>query len=158
MHDTYNTKMCEFVMSLLSKKRMTGKDKSNAYIKTHAIKGSLDLRIIAHGQQAAQPDPQGEPPPKVPVAETSFPIVPPPQSTPTVVLNDGLPSPTLTANNPATEVAANNRIRGGLTGDQGSSAAARSAGAEGVRGTGLQRSQERLAAASGEASATRARL
>jgi hypothetical protein len=65
---------------------------------------------------------------------------------------------TLTANNPATEVAANNRIRGGVTGEQASPAAARSLGAEGARGTGLQRSQERLAAATGEASATRARL
>jgi hypothetical protein len=57
----------------------------------------------------------------------------------------------LTANAPASEVAANNRIRGGIVGDHSDPAAARSAAAEGARGTGLQRSQARLAAATGEA-------
>jgi hypothetical protein len=65
----------------------------------------------------------------------------------------------LTANTPATEVAANNRIRGGVVGATSEPAAARAAAAEGARGTGLERSQARLAAAAGEAADSgRARL
>ncbi|MBP2326819.1 hypothetical protein JOF56_007204 [Kibdelosporangium banguiense] len=65
----------------------------------------------------------------------------------------------LTANNPASEVATNNRIRGGIVGDHSTPAAARAAAAAGTRGTGLQRSQARLAAATGEAAVSgKARL
>jgi hypothetical protein len=64
----------------------------------------------------------------------------------------------LTANSPATEVAANNKVRLGITGEHTDPAAARMMSAEGARGNGQQRAQERLAAATGEASATKARL
>jgi len=56
----------------------------------------------------------------------------------------------VSGNNPAAQVAANNRIRGGVVGDQG--AAAAKAGAAAKRaGTGRQRAEARRAAATGAA-------
>ena len=50
----------------------------------------------------------------------------------------------LTANNPAAEVAANNKVRGGIVGDHSASGASRSAEAGSVRGTAQERARERL--------------
>ena len=58
------------------------------------------------------------------------------------VINGAL---TLTANTPVGEVAANNRIRGGVVGERSEPTAAKAATAEGTRGTAKERAANRLA-------------
>jgi hypothetical protein len=59
----------------------------------------------------------------------------------------------LTANSPVAEIAAGTRVRGGIVGDHSAADAARSAAAQEVRGTAVQRAEERLALAGVSAAA-----
>ncbi|WP_199442114.1 hypothetical protein [Umezawaea beigongshangensis] len=65
----------------------------------------------------------------------------------------------LTANAPVAEIAASSRVRGGIVGDHSVADAAGAAAAESVRGTAVQRAEERLARADASAAMRgRARL